>query len=277
MRLLLPAMAMFLAVGSRSFAQGDGTDSLCGIHYPSDDSMEWECRELEWNETPRDLAGDRWRDLLRFNRLDRRHFFGGLKIKVPKDPETIRDFSPLPDYYPDAVEEAQFILVDLDEMFLGAYEHGEKVLSFPVAVGMNGYRVPTGEFRIDAVDRRHESNMYLIEELDRPYPMHYGLRFYVDRRGDGASYWIHGRDLPGYPASHGCLGLYDEEMQKEYYGSHDHDAHKKYFRELTEPYLEGAKELYGWVLGNRKDSGTLQSVKHGPKVLIIGTETTEQP
>ncbi len=29
------------------------------------------------------------------------------------------------------------------------------------------------------------------------------------------AFWIHGCDLPGYPASHGCVGLYDEEMQKK--------------------------------------------------------------
>ena len=44
--------------------------------------------------------------------------------------------------------------------------------------------------------------------------MHYGLRFFIDKSVDTwPSYWIHGRDLPGYPASHGCIGLYDEEMQ----------------------------------------------------------------
>ena len=56
----------------------------------------------------------------------------------------------------------------------------------------------------------------MIEGTDRPYPMNYALRFYVNRTG--MSYWIHGRDLPGYPASHGCIGLYDEPMQKEQYG-----------------------------------------------------------
>jgi len=28
------------------------------------------------------------------------------------------------------------------------------------------------------------------------------LRFHVNR--EGISYWIHGRDIPCYPASHGC-------------------------------------------------------------------------
>jgi len=45
--------------------------------------------------------------------------------------------------------------------------------------------------------------------------MTWALRFHIDR--DGVNYWIHGRDMPGYPASHGCVGLYDEAMQKKYY------------------------------------------------------------
>ena len=49
--------------------------------------------------------------------------------------------------------------------------------------------------------------------------MHYGLRFFIDKENDGwPSDWLHGRDMPGFPASHGRIGLYDEEMQKEYYG-----------------------------------------------------------
>jgi len=29
---------------------------------------------------------------------------------------------------------------------------------------------------------------------------------------------VYGQDLPGYPASHGCIGLYDAPRQKEEYG-----------------------------------------------------------
>jgi hypothetical protein len=58
----------------------------------------------------------------------------------------------------------------------------------------------------------------ICEEIPIPYPMHYGLRFYVDKSEENwPSFWLHGRDMPGYPASHGCIGLYDEEMQKKVY------------------------------------------------------------
>jgi hypothetical protein len=46
--------------------------------------------------------------------------------------------------------------------------------------------------------------------------MNFALQFHVNR--EGMSYWIHGGDVPGYPASHGCICLYDKLMQKEQYG-----------------------------------------------------------
>jgi len=87
----------------------------------------------------------------------------------------------------------------------------------------------------------------------------YGLRFYVDKSVNGwPSYWIHGRDLPGYPASHGCIGLYDEEMQKEVY------------QVPKNVILEDAKLLYRWVVGSNADNGKFHKIEYGPRVLIIG-------
>jgi len=124
--------------------------SLCEINYPSDSRIEWKCRKLRWGDNPKDLFGKYWPSVLRFNRMDRRHFAGGISIKVAKRLEELEDFTPLPETYPDAAEEEKFILVDQSEMFLGAYEYGRLVLSFPVAVGIKGSRVPNGKFRIDA-------------------------------------------------------------------------------------------------------------------------------
>lgn len=260
---------MILGFCSTGFA-ATKLKSLCDIHYPSDARLDWSCQKLKWTDTPQALFAERWPDVLRFNRLDRRHFFGGLSIKVPKDLNTVNHFTPMPLSYPDAAQEAKFILIDQAEMFLGAYEHGKLVLSFPIAVGIEDHRVPNGTFQIDAVDRRHESNLYTVEEIGRPYPMHYGLRFFVDKSIDSwPSYWIHGRDLPGYPASHGCIGLYDEEMQYDYYSAYDRKVNKPYYHALTQPFLEGAERLYRWVIDPGADPGTFHPV-NGPKVLITG-------
>jgi hypothetical protein len=246
--------------------------SFCDIHFPSDARIAWTCRKLAWTDTPDRLFGKHWPDVLRFNRLDRRHFLGGVSIKVPKDLNQISHYSPMPLSYPEAAQDSKFILIDQSEMFLGAYESGQLVLSFPIAIGIENHRVPNGSFRIDAADRQHESNLYPVEEIGRPYPMHYGLRFFVDKSvDDWVSYWIHGRDVPGYPASHGCIGLYDEEMQQEYYGAYDRKVNQPYYHELTKPYLQGAERLYHWVVDPGSDPGTFHELKNGPRVQIIGT------
>jgi L,D-transpeptidase catalytic domain len=246
--------------------------SLCDVHYPSDERIEWHCLKLQWKDTPEGLFGELWPGVLRFNRMDRRHFIGGRSIKVPNRLEDVINFTPLPATYPDAAMDDKFILVDQTESFLGAYEHGKLVFSDPAAIGISGHRVPNGEFRIDALDRNHTSNLYTIEEVGRPYPMHFALRFFRDKQTDGwPSYYIHGRDLPGYPASHGCIGLYDEEMQKDYYSAYDRKVNKPYFHELKAPLLEAAERLYRWAAGSGPDPGTFHRISDGPRVLIVGT------
>ena len=258
---LLVLIALPALYSSPSVAAQE-VDSLCQFHYPTDYLYEWDCVRLTTKVSPYRVFGKLWRDGLRFNRVDQRHFLAGLSIKVPKNVEDIRDFNPMPPTYPEAELEPKFILIDQNEMFLGAYEYGLLVLSAPVAVGVEGNRLQNGYYRVDAIDLKHESSLYPVEGTDRPYPMHFGLRIHIDKRLDGwTSYWIHGRDIPGYPASHGCIGLYDEEMQKEYYG------------EPAKPVLTDAKKLYRWVVGNIRDSGAFQRI-NGPKVLIMGTPPT---
>jgi hypothetical protein len=123
-----------------------------------------------------------------------------------------------------------------------------------------------------AADSERTSNLYTVEEIGRPYPMHDGLRFYVDKSADGwLSYYIHGRDVPGYPASHGCIGLYDEEMRKDYYSAYDRKVNKPYYHGLKAPFLEAAKQLYNWVVDSHDDPGKFHEINNGPKVLTIGT------
>jgi|SRR3990172_2184011 len=229
---------------------------LCKINHPSDGNVDWECRRIKNGETLESLFGDRWIDVARFNRIDRRHAYPGVSLKVPKELEDIADFTPMPKEYPPAEKDAKFILVDLSEQFLGTYEYGRLVYSFPVATGEDVHKTPAGKFRITAFSRNHRSSKYFIEDTATPYPMNYGLRFFISK--GGISFWMHGRDMPGYPASHGCLGLYDEPMQKKYYKS------------PKEPVLEDARILYEWVVNPRQDDGRFQVMKDGPRVEIVG-------
>jgi hypothetical protein len=228
----------------------------CEITYPSDATVEWDCRTLRPGESLESLFGDWWVDVARFNRIDRRHAHSGVSIKVPRRIEDLKLFGPLPQSYSAAEQDEQFMLIDLAEQFLGAYEYGALRFAVPIASGNGHNETPTGEFHLSAAHRAHQSCLYTVEGTDRPYPMNHALRFYVNR--EGVSYWIHGRDMPGYPASHGCIGLYDEPMQKELYGV------------PKNPELNDAQRLFVWVLGSDPDDERVISLPHGPRLHIIG-------
>jgi hypothetical protein len=230
--------------------------SRCVIRYPSDAKVEWECQRLRARETLETLFGNRWVDVARFNRIDRRHAHPGISLKIPRRLEDVAGFTPMPEEYPLAASEAKFILIDLAEQFLGAYEYGRLSFSAPIATGEKGNETPIGEFAITAAHRHHLSSRYTIEKTNIPYPMNYALRFHVSK--EGVAFWIHGRDIPGYPASHGCIGLYDELMQKTHYG---------YPRE---PILEDARTLYTWVLASRPEDEKYRILDNGPRMQIIG-------
>ena len=248
-----------LAVAFVRAASAEPVPDTCEIHYPSDAHIAWRCLRIGPHDTLTALFGSHWRGVLRFNRIDRRHIYPGVRIKVPDDLRQVHDFSPMPKRYPPADNDPRFILVNLTEQFLGAYALGNLVMSFPISSGNNAdpaLRTPDGLFKVTAYDRLHSSSVYDIEGTKTPYPMHYALRFFVTPQG--GEDWIHGRDVPGYAASHGCIGLYDEQMQKEYYGYPRH------------PVLEAARKLYEWAIAPHPDDGRFHVITDGPPVLIIG-------
>jgi len=230
--------------------------SPCSMNYPSDATIQWECRTFRAGESLETLFGEQWVTVARFNRIDRRHVHAGVSIKVPKQIQDVEYFSPLPLLYFAAEQERRFILVNLSEQFLGAYEYGVLRFAVPIASGNGHDETPTGEFRLTAAHRAHQSCRYTVEGTDRPYPMNYALRFHINR--EGVSYWIHGRDLPGYPASHGCIGLYDEPMQKEQYGF------------PRDPELNDAKRLFEWILSGEVEDDRMIALTNGPRVHILG-------
>jgi hypothetical protein len=248
----LTLLMIFWQTGS-AFAK---ITNLCNIVHPSDAGIDWHCVRIKRGETLEKLFGDRWMDVARFNRVDRRHSYPWVRIKVPQHLDDIKDFSPMPKTYSPAEKERKLILIDLSEQFIGAYEFGKLFFSTPIASGGKEKPTPSGAFRVTAYDNKHTSSLYYVERTNKLYPMHYALRFFVR---NGISYWIHGRDVPGYPASHGCVGLYDEEMQKKYYG---------YPRV---PVLEDAKTLFEWAIAPEKgDDKGFHILRDGPKVIITG-------
>lgn len=143
----------------------------CAIHYPSDATLEWDCRVIQPGKSLEAMFGEYWVDVARFNRIDRRHARPGLSIKAPRRLDELAQLTPVPLSYPPGELEEKFILIDLGEQFLGAYEFGALRFSTPIASGNAFNPTPTGEFRVTAAHLHHQSNLYTIERTDRPYPM----------------------------------------------------------------------------------------------------------
>ena len=72
---------------------------------------------------------------------------------------------------------------------------------------------------------------------------------------------MHRRDVTGFPASHDCIGLCDESMQKEEYGI------------VEDPELNDAKRQFEWVLEGEVEDEKLIQLPQGSRVHIIDRAT----
>ena len=234
-------------------------EDLCRFFYPSQAGIKWKPHFIMPQESMERLFGEDWVHVARFNRIDRRHVYPGMTIKKPENMEDIKDYSPLPRRYERAAKYAKYVLVDIQEQWLGAYEYGELKFSTPAATGIDGHLTPLGMFKVDARHKKHSSSLYKTNKGDAQYPMDNAIRFHIDK--DRVSYWIHARDIPGKPASHGCIGIYDEEMQKRVYSVPE------------KPVIKDAARLYHWVADedeNEADDGSMKLLANGPTVEIRG-------
>ncbi len=236
-----------------------GREDLSRVEYPSLKSIKWHARFIEPQQSLESLFGADWTLVARFNRIDRRHAYPGITIKVPDNMADIRAYTPLPHFYQPAARHEKYILVDVTEQWLGAYEHGRLVFSTPAATGKATAETPVGLFRISTRHLRHTSSLYKTADDEEQYPMDNALRFHIG--ADNVSYWLHSRDLPGRPASHGCIGLFDEEMQLRVFGT------------PLKPVLRDSQKIYAWAAGEEEyedDSGDSEELEDGPIVEVRG-------
>jgi len=234
-------------------------EDLSRVEYPSLAGIAWRPHFIRPQDSLERLFGDDWVYVARFNRIDRRHAYPGVTIKVPENIEDIKEYTPLPLLYEPARPYSRYILIHMTEQWLGVYEFGLLKFSMPAATGVIDHPTPPGFFIVDALDRDHTSSLYKTEKGDAQYPMDYAIRFYVSP--DNVAFWIHARDLPGRPASHGCVGVFDETMQRRTYGVPEM------------PVLDDARRLYEWVAGPgwlMTDTGGLRIIPDGPVVEVTG-------
>ncbi len=118
-------------------------------------------------------------------------------LRVRKKPrgETAKRTSTEKIGFPDLPKGVQQIVVSIANQHVTLFSNGEKVAQAPVSTGTASHPTPLGVFSVIEKDRFHRSNLY------GNAPM-----FFMQRlTWSGVA--MHQGDLPGYPASHGCIRL----------------------------------------------------------------------
>lgn len=87
------------------------------------------------------------------------------------------------------------VIVSIDEQRVHVYRNGVRIAVSTCSTGKPGHETPTGVFVVLQKDRDHRSSTY----NNAPMPNMNRLTW------DGVA--LHAGNLPGYPASHGCVRL----------------------------------------------------------------------
>ena len=96
------------------------------------------------------------------------------------------------------------IVISLSDQALSAYRNGIRIAYSTISSGAKGRSTPAGVFTILEKEVTHFSNKY----------HHAPMPFMQRLTWEGVA--LHGGDLPGYPASHGCIRLPREFARKLY-------------------------------------------------------------
>lgn len=87
------------------------------------------------------------------------------------------------------------VVVSLSEQRAHVFRNGVRIAVSTISSGREGYETPTGVFTILQKHREHYSNLY--ENAPMPYM----------QRLTWGGVALHAGELPGHPASHGCVRL----------------------------------------------------------------------
>ena len=177
------------------------------------------------------LGADAFAAMLKINRTDKKHIRAGDSLIIPDSSADLMSLAPFPLQIEVARTIPKLILVSRRVQAFGAYESGRLVRWGPTSTGKKSTPTPAGLYHTNwkAKETRSSVNQSWI------LPWCFNLDNF-----SGVSF--HKFDLPGYPASHGCVRLLEKD----------------------------AKWLYDWA-----DQWTLSKIDHsivafGTPVLIFG-------
>lgn len=87
------------------------------------------------------------------------------------------------------------IIVSIPDQLVHVYRNGIRIAASTCSTGKQGHRTPTGVFKVLQKDKHHRSSTY----SNAPMPNMNRLTW--------SGIALHAGNLPGYPASHGCVRL----------------------------------------------------------------------
>jgi len=139
---------------------------------------------------------------MRVNRLDLNHLRQAKSLVVPDSAANLLSLSPLPAEIEQARELPKLVLISRRVQAFGAYENGRLVRWGPTSTGKKSTPTPAGLYNMNwkSVETRSSVNR------DWRLPWYFNL-------DNVQGIALHQFDLPGYPASHGCVRLLKEDAQ----------------------------------------------------------------
>jgi hypothetical protein len=192
-----------------------------------DHVVSWKAYVLKKGDGPDTLFAKNATQAMRFNRLSKKFWKPGVIIKRPDDLSFLKNWTPMPLEYDYCAKKkicvSKFkttVVIDLKQQYLGVYRYGKlKMLegkelkekdftyvSFSVSTGTSakeckdkkthtpiGCETPAGLYQIKAKYNKRFSSLYKV-----------WMQYAVCIEGGRC---LHKGDLPGYPASHGCIRL----------------------------------------------------------------------
>ena len=146
------------------------------------------------------LGADRFLLALKVNRRDSLHVRNGDSLMVPDSAATLLDLAPFPRQIPSTTGLAKLILVSRRVQAFAAYEHGGLRRWGPTSTGRESLQTPEGLYHTNWKDAERTST----------FNEEWLLKWYLNLDNFlGISFHLF--ELPGYPASHSCVRLLEDD------------------------------------------------------------------
>ncbi len=179
-----------------------------------------------------EAVGPQWlTNVLKVNRLDLEHVRQGDTLVVPLDPSDQMALTPLPQEITLLRAVPKLAFVSQRVQAFGAYEYGLLVRWGPTSSGKKSTPTPNGLYFMNWKSKQS------VSTDDSTWVLPWLVNFESNR---GLSF--HQFDLPGYPASHACVRLLEED----------------------------ARWLYGWAEQWKVSPDGRQIAQYGAPVVIAG-------